>query len=376
MNILNGKIFYKSGIIYVNSTTYNLDNIENEYDVVTNGTSTLVLPAISSGQWRYNIEIKSGTCQITGVVDGVTNPTYNDIDDLLTIICDGTSYFTISNEKNGYVVNTKSRRPLKSSYTQAGVIAINTVIMKVDCGDASSVSISCQSMGTTGVVTPRWRNDVGETAIGATIVTPAGVSVTTFNAVGIWTTPVFARYLDLVLTTATTAGTTTINVTKLFGQTPIQLIPPIGTQPVSGTVTANIGTGALASGSNQIGDVGLVYRTSFVGAASVVSILSPATPAAGMIKASGGRLVGWQLTNTSTGLRSVKLFNSSAPTLGTSTAAFEIDIPAGQHINVNLPGGIAFTSAMTWSVTSNKGLTDNTSTGLAANDVSGSIFFA
>lgn len=374
MNILNGKIIYRENTIYVNSTTYNLLT-DQEYDIVTTGTSTLVLPSLQSGL-KYNLVVKSGTCQITGTVDGVANPVYDLSDKTCTIICNGIGFYIINSDKCGYEVNTKSKLPQKSSYTQAGVITINTVIMTVDCGDAASISISCQSMGTTGVVTPRWRNNVGETPVGATIVTPAGVSVTTFNAVGIWTTPVFARYLDLVLTTATTGGTTTINVNKLFGQTPIQLIPPIGTQPVSGTVTANIGTGALASGSNQIGDVGVVYRTSFVGGASVVSILSPATPAAGMIKASGGRLVGWQLTNTSGGLRSVKIFNSSAPTLGTSTATFEIDIPAGQHVNVNLPGGIGFSSAMTWSVTSAKGLTDNTSTGLAANDVSGSIFFA
>ena len=368
MNILNGKIVWNSGVIYVDGTTYNLENIETEYDVVTTGTSTLVLPS-PTDQWKYNVLIKSGTCQITGTVDGVSNPVYDASDKLCTIFCNGSAYYIINSDKCGYEVNTKSKLPQKSSYTQAGVITINTVIMTVDCGDASSVSISCQSMGTTGVVTPRWRNNVGENPIGATIVTPAGVSVTTFNNVGIWTTPVFARYLDLVLTTATTGGTTTINTTKLFGQTPIQLIPPIGTQPVSGTL-------GISAGTAQMGDVGTIYRANNTGAASIVSILSPATPAVGTIKASAGRLVGWQLTNTSGGLRSVKIFNATAPTLGTTAAIFEIDIPAGQHVNVNLPGGIGFATAMTWSVTSAKGLTDNTSTGLAANDVSGSIFFA
>lgn len=87
-------------------------------------------------------------------------------------------------------------------------------------------------------------------------------------------------------------------------------------------------------------------------------------------------MIGWQLQNSSTGVRSVKIFNASAPTLGTTAAAFEIDIPAGGRSEIQLPGGIGFATAITWSVTSAKGLTDNTATGLAANDVSGSFFFA
>ena len=65
-----------------------------------------------------------------------------------------------------------------------------------------------------------------------------------------------------------------------------------------------------------------------------------------------------------------------APTLGTTSAAFEIDIPAGATVQFTFEGGIAFATAMTYSVTSAKGLTDNTATGLALNDVSGFFAFA
>jgi hypothetical protein len=149
-----------------------------------------------------------------------------------------------------------------------------------------------------------------------------------------------------------------------------------GTVPVSGTVTANIGTGSVAAGTNAIGDVGVQYRASATGAAGIIAAMSPATPAAGTIKASAGRLVGWQLHNGSAGVRSVKLFNAASPTLGTTAAVMEIDIPAGGRSDVQLPGGIGFATAITWSATSAKGLTDNTATGLAANDVSGAFFFA
>lgn len=148
------------------------------------------------------------------------------------------------------------------------------------------------------------------------------------------------------------------------------------TQPVSGTVTANIGTGSIAAGTNAIGDVGVQYRANNTGAASNVNVMSPATPASATIKASAGRLLGWYLQNSAAGLRSVKIFNATAPTLGTTAATFEIDIPAGGVAALELPGGIGFATAMTYSVTSAKGLTDNTATGLAANDVSGFFAFA
>jgi hypothetical protein len=94
------------------------------------------------------------------------------------------------------------------------------------------------------------------------------------------------------------------------------------------------------------------------------------------VKASAGRVIGWQLQNSATGVRSVKLFNATAPTLGTTSAVFEIDIPAGGRSEVQLPGGIGFSTACTYSVTSAKGLTDNTATGLALGDVSGAFFYA
>jgi hypothetical protein len=62
--------------------------------------------------------------------------------------------------------------------------------------------------------------------------------------------------------------------------------------------------------------------------------------------------------------------------LGTTSAAFAIDIPANGTAQLHFEGGIAFATAMTYSVSSAKGLTDNTATGLAANDVSGFFAFA
>jgi len=136
------------------------------------------------------------------------------------------------------------------------------------------------------------------------------------------------------------------------------------------------GNPVLGAGSSAIGDVGLQYRASSTGAASLVAVQSPASPAAATIKGSAGRLLGFQLQNSAASLRSVKVFNATAPTLGSTSAQFEIDIPAGGRAEFRLEGGIAFSTAITYSVTSAKGLTDNTATGLALNDVSGSFYYA
>lgn len=260
-------------------------------------------------------------------------------------------------------VTTTTPAMVSFSYTQAGAIPINTDLLVIDCAALRGLSIQYVSAGTSGVITPAWSND-GVTYANATITTQAGAAITTFNAAQVMTTNVCARYFRLRLTTAATAGTTTLAVTGF--QQPISVIP---TQPISGSITLGTGSGLAA-------DIGIQNRANATGAASTVSVLSPATATTATIKASTGRLLGWQLLNSAAAFRSVKIFNATAPTLGTTAAIFEIDIPAGASVSFNIPGGIGFATAMTYIVTAGKGLTNNDSTGLVANDVSGSFFFA
>jgi hypothetical protein len=144
-----------------------------------------------------------------------------------------------------------------------------------------------------------------------------------------------------------------------------------GAVTASGTVTANIGTGALAAGTNAIGDVGIQYRANATGAATATSISSPATPAGGTIKGSAGRLLGLSGMNTAAATRFLKIFNATTVTMGSTSALFEIPIPAGQPFHFEYQGGLAFSTGIMWAVTSARGLTDNTTTGLAAGDVTG-----
>jgi len=119
------------------------------------------------------------------------------------------------------------------AYSVAGVIAINTDLIVLDCRQLRSLMIQCRSMGTTGVVTVQWANEPTFAApITATLLSEAGAASTTFNAAVLRYTNVIAAYCRLRLTTATTAGTTTIEVWG--SQTPIP--PVVTTQAVSGTV--------------------------------------------------------------------------------------------------------------------------------------------
>lgn len=188
----------------------------------------------------------------------------------------------------------------------------------------------------------------------------------------IFTFRITCRYVRVRISTAFVGGT--VRAVGVFSQQPWNASGIQVLQPTAANLNATIA--ALPAGTNLAADVGIQNRANATGAASITSVLSPATAATATIKASAGRLLGWQFLNSAAAFRSVKVFNATAPTLGTTAAIFEIDIPAGAAVSFNIPGGLGFATAMTYIVTAGKGLTNNDSTGLVANDVSGSFFFA
>ena len=136
------------------------------------------------------------------------------------------------------------------------------------------------------------------------------------------------------------------------------------TLAVSGTVTANQGTMvALPAGTNAIGDIGVQYRATATGAGIATNLNSPATPAVQTIKGSAGRVIGFYIMNRSASIRSIKVFNATTPTLGTTPAAYQIPLPANmtQPVWFSLEGGIGHSTAITVAITGSDGLTDNTS---------------
>lgn len=244
------------------------------------------------------------------------------------------------------------------TFSQAGVIAINTDLLIIDCRKFRSLSIQCTSMGTSGNVTPAWSND-GVNYIAGSLVTPAGSGLATVNGVNLFTTKVCGGFLRLRLTTATSAGTTTIYVNGYqFDISP----PPV----ISQTLGAN---------TALIGDVGAQYRANATGAASISKVLSAATTNATVVKASAGRVIGWSIVNTTAAIKYLRLYNkTTAPTVGTDSPVSVIPIPANGIATVSHPGGIGFATGIGYSITGASPDLDATAT--AVGDVVGSIYYA
>ena len=146
-------------------------------------------------------------------------------------------------------------------------------------------------------------------------------------------------------------------------------LPISGTVAVSGTVTTSFTQPALVAGTAAIGDVGIQYRANATGAGTPTIINSPATPAVQTIKGTAGRLLGFVLCNTNVAARFFKVFNATAPTLGTTAAILDICLPTNQVVEISFEGGIAFGTAITCAVTGGRGATNNTA--ITLDDVTG-----
>ena len=241
-----------------------------------------------------------------------------------------------------------------SSFTQSGVIAINTDLLVIDCSAAAAVSISCIAMGTSGVVTPAWSND-GTNYTAASIMTPAGGAVATFNAAGLWSTAVQGRFLRLRLTAATTALTTTLSVQRLSQANALptvsQTVAVAGTVPISGSLTS----------------AGTTTNTPVTPTTTVTN--SAATTNAANLKNSAGTV--WSLVAYNAGASPVyvKLYNTTtAPTVGTTVPAMVLAVPATATTQIDGgANGIRFATGISIAIVT--GAADSDATAVAANQV-------
>jgi hypothetical protein len=177
-----------------------------------------------------------------------------------------------------------------------------------------------------------------------------------------------------VRATAWTSGTASIQIQPAaYATEPIPAAQISGTQPVSGTVTANIGTGSLAAGTNLAMDVGLQVRANATGAASIHHIVSAATTNVAQIKATAGRVYGYCLSNTTASWRYVKLHNIASATAG-AAVAMTIGLPPNGKAECYMGQGIGFATAISRSIVT--GSADTDATAVAVGDVVGDIFWA
>ena len=223
-----------------------------------------------------------------------------------------------------------------AAYNVAGVIPINTDLVVIDCLKWRWLSVHATSIGTTGAISVQFSNDPAFagviTAFGWT---ESGVSTTaTLNLAQLRNFQVLGRYARVRLTTATTAGTTTVNV---FGSTS-HFIPGVSSQVISGSIT----------------NTPITPTTLFTNSLATVNLLS--------VKASAGTLWSILASNTNAVVRYLKFYNkASAPIVATDIPVMVIALAPGVPTKIyGGANGIRFSTGIALAITVNAADSDNT----------------
>jgi hypothetical protein len=144
----------------------------------------------------------------------------------------------------------------------------------------------------------------------------------------------------------------------------------------SGTATGTIVLSTLpfsATGTSavQSGTWTTVPVTSTSGGATVSKVLTTASTNLTALKTTAGQLYGYDLTNTSSGLRYLHFGNASGTvTVGTTSPYYTVPLPIGHDV-MSTDVGKKFTSGMEYWITAGSGDLDATAT--AAGDVVGEV---
>ena len=207
-------------------------------------------------------------------------------------------------------------------------------------------------------------NSPGSTAAGAALGAQADAAATTdtgtFSLIAL-----FKRLLQ---------RTPALGQAVMTASSPVVIASNQSAVPVSGTVTANIGTGSLAAGTNLIGDVGNQIRANATGAASVRHVVAAASTNLANIKNTAGRVVGWSLANTTAAWVYLKLHNLTTVPVAGASVFMTIGIPPNGKSEVMLDVGIGFTTGIGMSTVT--GAADTDTVAVALNAIVGDIWFA
>jgi hypothetical protein len=207
-----------------------------------------------------------------------------------------------------------------------------------------------------------------------TVLTPTP-NIAAINAVASTTRmfggPIQCKFVRVRVSTALVGGT--VQAIAVFSQLPYMRMVQTVHQAAGGNLNASIAQ--ISAGTGLTNDVGIQYRASATGGATVAKILSAATTNATSVKATPGRVVGYHLTNTTAAIKYFRLYNLAvAPTVGTSAPLSVIPISANSSAIYSIPGGIAFATGISYAITG--AAADLDATAVAANDVVGSVFYA
>lgn len=196
----------------------------------------------------------------------------------------------------------------------------------------------------------------------ATIETTSGVVANTLAYA--WELSVNAFGNFRVRATAWTSGTATVVIVPGIGATEPAPTVPTHAVTISGTPAT---TTTMTSTT-------IAAPAATIAGSSIAKIVSAASTNATNAKSSAGRLLGWELFNSSASAKYVKIFNLAvAPTVGSSTPVFTIGLPAGGHAVLNGLNPITFATGIAYAITG--AYADLDTTAVAAGDVVGALFY-
>lgn len=190
-------------------------------------------------------------------------------------------------------------------------------------------------------------------------------------------------YLFIVVQNGSTAPASTTTWTLGFiqvedqGRNKVRIAScdPSGSHALPVQVMGGSSTAVLSGGTNAIGDVGIQYRANATGGATIKHIVSAATTNATNTKASAGRVVGWNLVNTTATFQYVKLHNTAgAPTAGSGVVMTIAIPPNGVNAMPVGGGGIGFATGIAYTIVTGSADADATATTLGS--VVGDLFYA
>lgn len=249
------------------------------------------------------------------------------------------------------------------TYSQAGAIALNTVLVgPIDADMMRGISLQVASMGTSGAIQVQQSND-GTNWSSTVMQATNAFATSTPAAVGMFWCNLVGRFFRIVMSTAATAGTTSLAIrldkgeyTELMASMNVASLPatPAGTNLIGKSIcdmSATIANGPAFS----------VHR--LVSAAASTNATS--------VKASAGRVLSIRGYNAKAAVCYLKLYNkASAPTVGTDTPFMTIPLKASDVFYIAFEDfGLNFSTGIAYAITG--AAADADTTALVAADVVG-----
>lgn len=255
---------------------------------------------------------------------------------------------------------------LEQSFEQVGVIPVNTVLVgPIDADGQRGFSMQVHAWGTGGGARVQqshdgidWDDTLVSSIAGGPTNNPTSANTYWCNLVG--------RYVRVLMSTATTAGTTSFHV-RLDKEEFSELPNGLNNVAVVSMPTTPAGTNLIGKSICDIsatianGPAFNVHRrVSSTGDTNVATI-----------KASAGRIARIWGRNNVASLRHLKLYNkASNPTVGTDVPYASITLPPNAEFNFDLNDfGLNFSTGIAYAMTS--GVADTDSTAIGAADILG-----